>query len=75
MGQQVIHHVVILLVLLHHTVVGWNKGPQSVLHQPKVALLLLLTKPLQQRTIIPNTKAPCEDKQGKDDSEERTDKI
>lgn len=67
MGQQVIHHVVILLVPLQHTVVGWNKGPQSVLHQPEVALLLSLTKPLQQCTIIPNMKAPCEDEQGKED--------
>lgn len=71
MGQQVIHHVVILLVPLHHTVVGWNKGPQSVLHQLQVALLLPLTVPLQQRTIIPNVKAPCEGEQGKGDPEEK----
>lgn len=63
MGQQVIHHVVILLVPLHHTVVGWNKGPQSVLHQPEVALLFCLTKPLQQRTIIPYMKASCKDRE------------
>lgn len=60
MCQQVIHHVVILLVPLHHTVIGWNKGPQSVLHQPEVALLLSLTKPLQQCAVIPNMKTPCE---------------
>lgn len=61
MGEQVIHHVVILLVPLHHAMVGWNKGPQNVLHQPEVALLLPLAKPLQQCAIIPDMKAPCED--------------
>lgn len=66
MGQQVIHHVVILLVQLHHSVVDWNKRPQSILHQPEVALSLPLTKPLQQCTIIPDTKAPCEANRVKD---------
>lgn len=60
MSEQVIHHVVILLIKLHHSVVGWNKRPQSVLHQPEVALLLALTKPLQQCAVSPNMKAPCE---------------
>lgn len=59
MGQQVIHHVVILLVQLHHTVVDWNKRPQIVLHQPQVALLFPLTKLLKHCAVIPDAKAPC----------------
>lgn len=47
--------------------VGWNKRPQTVLHQPQIALLLPFTEPLQHCTKIPDTEAPCEDRQGKED--------
>lgn len=62
MVQQVIHHVVILLVQLNHIVVGWNKRPQRVLHQPQVALLFPLAKLLQQRAIIADAETPCQRK-------------
>lgn len=47
MSQQVIHHVVLQLIQLHHTMVGWDKRTQSVLHQPEVALSLPLAKLLK----------------------------
>lgn len=47
MCQQVIHHVIILLVHLHHTMICWNKWPQSVLHQLEVAFSLPLAELLQ----------------------------
>lgn len=59
MCQQVIHHVIILLIHLHHTMICWNKWPQSVLHQLEVAFSLSLAKLLQQCSEIPNTKASC----------------
>lgn len=47
MCQQVVHHVIILLIHLHHTVICGNKWLQSVLHQLEVAFSLSLAKPLQ----------------------------
>lgn len=44
MSQQVIHHVIILLVQSYHAMVRWNKWPQSVLHQLEVAFSLPLAK-------------------------------
>lgn len=71
MGQQVIHHVVVMLVLLHHAVVGWHVGLQRVLHQLLETLLLALTKFLQEHTIFPNTEGPCKTPQSKQSEDRR----
>lgn len=53
-SQQVIHQVVVLLLSLYYPIIAGHMRPQRVLHQLLQALLLALTVPLQQASVLPS---------------------
>lgn len=57
-SQQVIHQVVVLLLSLYYPIIAGHIRPQRVLHQLLQALLLALTVPLQQASVLPSLEIP-----------------